>query len=119
MNNNMKTVNEMTSKNVERMSSLGELNVRIFEKMAARQMDTLSLYMDHAMRVMKIATESKGYDAFFKGQADATKEFGERVVTESKAGMQVLGEVREDYRAWVEKNLSEMNADLRKSAPAA
>lgn len=116
--NNMKAVNEIASKNVERMTSLGELNVRIFEKMAARQMDAMSLYMDHAMRVMKIASESKGYNEFFKGQVDATKDLGERVMAESKTGMQVVGEAREDYRAWFEKNLSEISTDLRKNVSA-
>lgn len=115
----MKAVNEIASKNVERMTSLGELNVRIFEKMAARQMDTMSLYMDHAMRVMKIATESKGYNDFFKGQVDATKDLSERVMAESKTGMQVANTVREDYRNWLEKNLTEISADMRKSATAA
>ncbi|NCC30090.1 MAG: phasin family protein, partial [Gammaproteobacteria bacterium] len=60
-NDTLNTVNELTNKTVERMTSLGELNVRIFEKMSARQMDAMSLYMEHAMRMMKLATESKGY----------------------------------------------------------
>ncbi|MBK1722414.1 phasin family protein [Thiocystis violacea] len=121
MNNtdSMKAINDLTSKNVERMTSLGELNVRIFEKMAARQMDAMTLYMDHAMRVMKIATESKGYNELFKGQVDATKDLSERVMAESKSTMQIASEARDDYRAWFEKNLNEVNADLRKNVATA
>ncbi len=115
----MKAVNDWTNKSVERMTSLGELNVRIFEKMAARQMDALNLYMDHSMRVMKLATESKGYNEFFKGQVDATKELSERVMGESKTAMQLASEARDDYRAWFEKNLSEVSADLRKNVAVA
>jgi len=115
----MKAMNDMTSKSVERMTSLGELNVRIFEKMAARQMDAMSLYMDHAMRAMKIATESKGYNEYFKGQVEVVKELGERIVAEGKTSMQMVGETRDDYRAWFEKNMAEVNADLRKNVTAA
>ena len=115
----LNTVNDMTNKTVERMTSLGELNVRIFEKMSARQMDAMSLYMEHAMRVMKLATESKGYNEFAKGQVEATKELGERMLTESKTGMQVISEVRDDYRAWFEKNMAEVSTDLRKSVTVA
>jgi hypothetical protein len=111
----LKTVNEWTNKNVERMTSFGELNVRLFEKLAARQMDAMNLYMDHSMRLMKLATESKGYNDLFKGQVEATKELSERVMAESKAGMQFFGEARDDYRVWIEKNLSEVSEDLRKS----
>jgi hypothetical protein len=117
-NDTINNINEMTNKTVERMTSLGELNVRIFEKMAARQMDALSLYMEHSMRVMKLATESKGYNEFLKGQADATKELSERILAESKNSMQAVTEVRDDYRAWFEKNLAEVNAELRKAVPA-
>lgn len=117
-NDTLHTVNEMTNKTVERMTSLGELNVRIFEKMSARQMDAMSLYMEHAMRMMKLATESKGYNEFFKGQVEATKELSERVLAEGKTSMQAVSDVRDDYRAWFEKNMSDVSADLRKSVPA-
>ncbi|MBK1719040.1 phasin family protein [Thiocystis violacea] len=115
----IKNVNEWTEKSVERATSLGELNVRIFEKMAARQMEAMTLYMDHAMRVMKLATESKGYNEFFTGQVDATKELSERVLAESKTTMQLAGEARDDYRVWFEKNLSDVSADLRKTVATA
>ena len=115
----LKTINELTNKNVERMTSLGELNMRIFEKVAARQLDAVTLYMDHAMRVMKLATESKGYNDFFKGQVDATKELSERVMAESKTTMQLASEARDDYRAWFEKNLAEVSSDLRKNVATA
>ena len=113
------TVNEITNKGVERMTSLGELNLRIFERMAARQMDAMNLYMEHGIRVMKLATESKGYNEFFKGQVDAAKELSERLMTESKTNMSLAGEVRDDYRTWFEKNMADVTADLRKVAPAA
>lgn len=118
-NDTINAMNEWTNKNVERMTSFGELNVRIFEKMAARQMDAMTLYMDHAMRMMKLATESKGYNDYFKGQAEATKELSERVMAEGKTNMQLVGEARDEYRVWVEKSLSEIGADLRKVTPAA
>ncbi|WP_295400551.1 phasin family protein [uncultured Thiocystis sp.] len=115
----LNTVNEIASKSVERLTSLGELNVRIFEKMAARQMDALTLYMDHVTRVTKLATEAKGYNEFFQGQVDATKELSERVMAESKTTMQLVSEARDDYRAWLEKNTAELTADLQKNTAAA
>lgn len=113
----MNTVNEMSNKGFERMTSLGELNLKIFERVAARQMDAMNLFMEHGIRVMKIATESKGYNEYFKGQVDAAKELSERLMTESKANMGLAGEVRDDYRHWFEKNLAEVSADLRKGVP--
>ncbi len=119
VNDTMNTVNEMTNKGFERMTSLGELNLKIYERVAARQMDAMNLFMEHGIRAMKLATESKGYNEFFKGQVDAAKELSERLMTESKTNMSLAGEVRDDYRHWFEKNLAEVSADLRKGVPTA
>jgi phasin family protein len=118
-NETMNTVNEITNKGIERMTSLGELNLRIFERLVARQMDTVNLYMEHGMRVMKLATEAKGYNELFKGQVEATKELSERLMNETKTTMSVVGEVRDDYRNWFERNMAEVSSDLRKAAPSA
>ena len=112
------TVNEITSKGVERLTSLGEINLRYFERLAARQVEAFNLYVEHGNRMLKLATESKGYDEFFKGQVDATKELSERVVTESKTNLELAGQARDDYRAWFEKNLADVSADLRKGVAA-
>jgi phasin family protein len=119
VNDTMSTVNEMTNKGFERMTSLSELNLRVFERLAARQMDAVNLFMEHGIRVMKLATESKGYNELVKGQVEAAKELSERLMSESKTNISLAGEVRDDYRHWFEKNLAEVSADLRKGAPTA
>jgi len=115
-NETLNTVNEMSNTGLERMTSLGELNLRLFERLAARQMDAANLFMEHGIRVMKVATESKGYNDFIKGQMEAAKELSERLITEAKTNMALAGEVRDDYRHWLEKNLAEVSSDLRKTA---
>lgn len=117
--NTINTVNEIANKGVERLTTLGELNVRVFERLAARQMDAASLCMEQGVRMMKLVTESKGYNDLVKGQAEAAKELGERLLAESKTNVSLAGQVRDDYRTWFEKNLAEVSADLRKAVPAA
>jgi len=119
VNETMNTVNEMTNKGLERLTSLGELNLRTFERLAARQMDAVNLFVEHGVRVMKLTTESKGYNEYLKGQVEATKEFSERLMSESKSNVTLAGEVRDDYRHWFEKNMAEVSADLRKGVPTA
>jgi phasin family protein len=117
-NDTFNTVNEITNKGVERMSSLGELNLRIFERLAARQVDAVNLAVEHSVRLTKLATESKDVTEFFKSQAEAAKELSERVLSESKVNLQLAGQTRDDYRVWFEKNLADVSADLRKAVPA-
>jgi phasin family protein len=113
-------MNDMGNKGFERLNALGELNLRIWEKLVTRQMDAVSFAMEQGIRQVKLATESKGYTEYVKGQVELAKETSERAMEEAKANLKVAGEVQEDYRAWMQKGMSDLSADLRKStAPAA
>jgi hypothetical protein len=100
------------------LTSLGEINLRYLESVTTRQVDAFNLYLNHGVRLLKLATESKGYNDFFKGQVEATKDLSEHAVNESKANLQLAGQARDDYRAWFDKSLAEVSADLRKAVPA-
>jgi len=119
MNDTFKTANDMTAKGMDRMNSLAELNMRAWEKVAGRQMDGFSLCLEQGLRMMKVATESKTYNDYFKGQVEIVKDVTEQMMAETKTNMKLAGEVRDDYRAWYEKGLSELSSDLRQSAASA
>lgn len=114
----LKTLNDWTNKQLERMTSLGELNMRLFERLAARQMDAMSLYLEHSLRLMRLAAEAKGYSDLFKGQVEVGKELTERMLAEGKANLELWGEMRDQYRAWFEKTLSDLGQDLRQADAA-
>jgi len=116
---NLNAINEMGNKGYERMNALAELNLRTWETLAARQMDAMNLLMEQGMRQMKLATESKGYNEFVKGEMELAKEMSTRMMEEAKANMKIAGQVRDDYRNWFQQGVTELNAEMRKAAPAA
>jgi len=117
VNETVSAVNEMASKGVERMTSLSELNLRVFERLAARQMDTMNMLVEHGARVMKLASEAKGYNELLQAQIAAAKELSEQLMSQSKTNMQLAGEVRDEYRSWLERNMAEVGSELRNAAP--
>ncbi len=116
----LNTVKDLSIKGMERINSLSELNMSLFERMAAQQMDTLKMLMEHGKRTMSLtlATDAKGYNAFLKGQIEAAKDLSEQVMAKSKSSVTLAGQFSEDYRAWYMQNLTEVSADLRKAVPA-
>lgn len=104
----VKTYSDLTSQNVERLNALGELNLKVAEKMAARQVDVMNLFMEQGVRMMKLATEAKGYGELYKGQVDMAKEMTEQLMAESKTNMALAGEIREDYRGWFDAAVTEL-----------
>ncbi len=119
VNDSVKTASDLTNKGMERVASFAELNMRAWEKMAARQMEAVNLCLEQSTRLMKLATESKDYTDYLKGQAEVVKDITERMMAETKTNMQVVGEVRDDYRNWYEQSLSGMSSDLREAASQA
>lgn len=117
----MKTYNDLTNQNVERMNALGELNLKVAERMASRQMDVMSLFMEQGVRMMKLATEAKGYSELYKGQVDMAREMSEQLMAESKTTMAMAGEIRDDYRGWLDAamaDLKEGNSAVRNAVTA-
>jgi len=100
--------NDLSNKSLERANALGELNLKIAEKVAARQMDAMSLLMEQGVRMMKLATEAKGYSDYYKGQVEMAKEMTERMMTESKANMEMAGEMRDEYRGWFDAAMADV-----------
>jgi len=117
----MKTYNDLTNQNVERMNALGELNLKVAERMAGRQMDVMNLFMEQGVRMMKLATEAKGYSELYKGQVDMAREMSEQLMAESKTTMAMAGEIRDDYRGWLDAamaDLKEGNSAVRNAVTA-
>lgn len=118
INQTLNTAKDLTNKGMERMTSLGELNLSLLDRLAKQQMATLSILMEHGTRTLTMATGARGCNELLKVQVEATQELGERVMTECKAGLAMAGQVRDEYQSWYKVNMAEVSADLRKAIPA-
>jgi len=119
MKDNFSAVNDFSNKSIERLNRLGDLNLKIWEKMAARQLEALNLMMEQSVRQMKIASEAKGYNEFVKAQVEMAKEASERMMEEVRTNMALANEVRDEYRAWAQAGMSEMTAEIKKNVASA
>ncbi|NCA88480.1 MAG: phasin family protein [Gammaproteobacteria bacterium] len=118
MNDTLHTMTDLTNKGMERMTSLGALNMGLFERMAAKQMTAMGMLMEHGNRMLTLTVGAKGYNELFKGQVGALQDLGKVVMEESRDNLALSGEVRGEYQSWFKKNLEEMQVDLRKVMPA-
>lgn len=110
---------DLGSKGVENMNQLAELNMKVLEKITARQMEALHFMMAQSKRQMQLASEAKGYSEFMKGQVELAKETSERMLEVTKENMQIANEVRDDYRSFVQKGMGELSEEAKKVVPNA
>lgn len=116
---NLDMLNEMGSKGYESMRELGEINLRNWERIVARQMDAVSLMMESGLRQVKMASEAKGYNDLVKTQVEFAKELGQRLVDETRENLQLAGDARDEYRLWFEKGMTDVKEKMNRAAQAA
>lgn len=116
-NETLKTLKDFTDKGMERMTSLGEMNLSAFDRVAHKQMNVLEMMMEHGNRALTLASTAKGYNEFLKGQIETAKDLGEQVVSVTKAHLDLTARIGEDYSAWYRKNMADIRADVRKAIP--
>ncbi len=110
----LEAVNEVGSKAIGNLNKLAELNMKVVEKITSRQMEAMNFMLEQSKRQMELANQVKGFDDFIKGQAELAKQTSERLLEESKANMQIVSEVREDYRSFVQQGMNELSEDVRR-----
>jgi phasin family protein len=112
-------LNDLSSKGYEAAKSLGEINLRIMERMMARQLDTFNLVVDSGLRNIKMVTEAKGPNDLVRGQMDLIREVSERLLTESRESVKLASDSRDEYRAWVEQGVQAVTEKMGKFRPVA
>jgi phasin family protein len=112
-------MNELNTKGYEAVQSLGEINLRVMERLLARQMDAFSMAMDSGLRQMKMVSEAKGPSDLVKGQLDLVRELSERMMTESRENVRIATDARNEYRAWFEQGMQAINEKMTHLRPAA
>lgn len=114
INETFSLFNELTKQNMERLSALGEINMRAFEKMTQRQMDCFNLFVEQSNRTVKMASESKGSSELLKGQVELGKEMSETMMGRARENMELATELRDEYRAWVQSGVEAAQAEMKK-----
>lgn len=113
---NLDMINELGTKGYESMRQLGEINLRNWERMVARQMDAVSMMMESGLRQAKVASEAKGYNELAKTQVEFAKELGQRMVDETRQNLKLAGDARDEYRTWFEKGVASAKDRMSQAA---
>jgi phasin family protein len=113
----IEVLNDLSSTGYIAAKSLGEINLRIMERMMARQLDTFNLVMDSSIRNIKMVTEAKGPNDLVRGQMDLIREVSERLLAESRESVKLATDTRDEYRAWIEQGMQIVTEKMGKFRP--
>lgn len=111
-------ISDLSSKGYEATKSLGAMNLRIMERIMARQMGTFNLIIDSGLRNAKMVNEVKAPNDLVRGQLDLVREVSERLLTEGRETVKLANDSRDEYRAWFEQGMQVISEKMGNIRPA-
>ena len=113
---NIETLNKAT---IESAKRLGDINMRIFEKLTQRNIEATADYLDGSMQQLKLMGESKDIQASAREQARLGTELNEKFVEHAKKSAEVLNEVKAELTDWVQDGMDAVGTPLRNAGKKA
>lgn len=103
----------------EAARSLGELNLRTWEKLVEKQTETFGLFVDAGIELVKVTSEQKDIKELVNAEMDVAKQFGEHLVVKGRETLQVTNDARDDYRTWAEQGVDSFTQQVNSVVKAA
>ena len=115
-----KIVENWQEYNKNAMASAKELeaiNTRVVEKLTGKQMELINAMFESGTRYVSSVSEMKGYQELVAEQTRITTEFNEKLIEAARSTADILNETRDDYQAWVTKNMQAASANVDFNIP--
>jgi phasin family protein len=119
MNNpadNLETMKQFGINGFEAARSLGELNLRTWEKLVEKQTETFGLFVDAGIEMVKATSELKDIKELVNAEMTVAKQFSENLVVKGRETLQMANDARDDYRSWAEQGVEQFSRQAKKSA---
>lgn len=116
---NLEVMKEFGVAGFEAARSLGELNLRTWEKLVEKQAETFGLFADAGVEMVKATSEAKEIKELVSAEMAVAKQFGESLVVKGREALQLSNEARDDYRSWAEQGFESFSKQVNQSVKAA
>lgn len=100
----LELITKSTETAMEAARKLSELNMRTFEHMLQQQTEMVSTYMEMATKGIEAAGKAKGVQELISGQAELSREFGERGMEALRKNIAAASETGAEYSALIQEN---------------
>jgi phasin family protein len=104
-NDFLKNFESMNKVAIESAKRLGDLNMRTFEKLAARNLEVAADYLNGSVQQLKLMGESTDVQSAVKEQARLSTELNEKFVAHAKKTAEVLNEIKGEFTDWAQDGM--------------
>ncbi|MCW8908260.1 MAG: phasin family protein [Sedimenticola sp.] len=113
---NLDLIREFGINGYESVRSLAEINLRTWEKLVERQMDTFNLLLDTGIEQVSAAGNTQDVSQLLNNQVALGKALGENFASKSREAVDLATEAGNEYRNWLENGISTFNSKVTEAA---
>ncbi len=115
-NDTMKLFKDITEKSVASFKSVGELNLRTFEALAAKQVEIVQGAADAGVKQSAIFTDAKDVNEILSAQSDLANAYAEKLSTNVTEITDILKGAQEELTGLADKAFEDAKANAEKVA---
>lgn len=97
----------------ESFKKLGELNIRIGEKLLQEQIDLVNSLIEANSRNAESASKAKGVQDVLSNNSAAAQECSKRILQSYRSCADTLANARQEYSSLMEKSLEDANKNFK------
>ena len=90
---------------MESVKKVGEINMRVFERMAEQQMAAATDWLEGSVKQVEVLTGAKDIQSVFQAQSAYAAAVSDKVASHAKKAAEILAEAKDDYSKLVEEGM--------------
>jgi len=114
-NVNLDMLKDLGASGYEHARVLGELNLRTWERLVEKQLETFGLLIDTANAQIKLASETKDLSEVVTAQTELGRKLSEDLLAKGRESLAMAGDFHEEYKRWMENGISQFTAKASKT----
>lgn len=112
-------MNELGNTTYNAFKQLGEINLRVGEKLAQKQLAAMDVYMQAGVQQAELVASVKDMRDLVAAETALVKATSEKLLANWRESLEVAAEGRSELSAWMEKGVEGAAENIQKAAKAA
>ena len=113
-NESMEFYRDLTTRTVESVKRLGELNLRTFETLAAKQVEMMQSCVDSGVKQAEVLSGNRDIKEMLTAQAELSSSCAEKFSTNMMETADILKTAQDELTGLVEESVAEVKENVAK-----
>ncbi|MCW8943221.1 MAG: phasin family protein [Sedimenticola sp.] len=109
---NLELIKDFGINGYENIRSLAEINLRTWEKLVEKQMDSFGLFVDAGIEQLAVNKNPQDIKGLLDKQVALSKTLSENIANKNRETVDLANQAGNEYRSWLENGINTFNSKV-------